>query len=571
MSLHVLADHMASKGRNGDSMLVHMTPGEVAGLHALAIKNGGQLTINPETGLPEANFLKKLLPMIAGFALGPAGFGLVSSGLAAGAVVGGVTGLATGSLSKGLMAGLGAYGGFGLGEALAGAGANALTTAGVANYADTLAAQGLEQGTAAYGEAASKLALESQKEALAKPFMERATAGLSAVTESPAALGTFAKQNIGAISAAAAPIMADMMVPTATKMPTLTSGPAYIRQKLYDPYTQTYKSLAPVEASQWGSRSFSDAYGNKPTSMAGGGIVALAAGGAGTDGTDVAAQATKPQTVEDLYASIGRTPDAEGLKFWQSAFGTGPVSADQAASFMQSANAVKAQEAAAAAAPAIQTTPAGGLATLPTTTGAAPTVDNYGVAALQQQTAPAAATQTAVTSAPTSLADAQIAVNNIYRNVLGRDADATGLNFWSNAIAGGRSVDSVYQDILKSANEIKTAGSLGNFDIKAMTAADAAKPYSGYMSTAGDTVADEWVRNVLGREPTPADKRQSWYQDASNMQTSANAKDIYNAFLNYASKEQGAKTDLGWMAASQLNPLATNKVTTGGGLSLIHI
>ena len=69
MSLHVLADHMASKGRNGDSMLVHMTPGEVAGLHALALKHGGELTINPDTGLPEASFLKSLLPMLAGAAL----------------------------------------------------------------------------------------------------------------------------------------------------------------------------------------------------------------------------------------------------------------------------------------------------------------------------------------------------------------------------------------------------------------------------------------------------------------------------------------------------------------------
>jgi hypothetical protein len=122
MSLHALATDMASKGRNGDSMLVHMTPGEVHGLQALAMKHGGSLTINPDTGLPEANFLKSLLPMIAGFALGPAGFGLVSSAMGAGAVVGGLTGIATGSLSKGLMAGLGAYGGFGIGESLAGLG-----------------------------------------------------------------------------------------------------------------------------------------------------------------------------------------------------------------------------------------------------------------------------------------------------------------------------------------------------------------------------------------------------------------------------------------------------------------
>jgi hypothetical protein len=107
-----------SKGRGQDTMLVHMTPGEVKGLQALAMSQGGSLTINPQTGLPEAGFLSAILPMVAGFALGPAGFGLMSSALGAGAVVGGLTGLATGSLKKGLMAGLGAYGGFGLGEGL---------------------------------------------------------------------------------------------------------------------------------------------------------------------------------------------------------------------------------------------------------------------------------------------------------------------------------------------------------------------------------------------------------------------------------------------------------------------
>ncbi len=113
-----LANQIQSKGRGQDTMLVHMTPGEVKGLQALAMSQGGSLTINPQTGLPEAGFLSAILPMVAGFALGPAGFGLMSSALGAGAVVGGLTGLATGSLKKGLMAGLGAYGGFGLGQGL---------------------------------------------------------------------------------------------------------------------------------------------------------------------------------------------------------------------------------------------------------------------------------------------------------------------------------------------------------------------------------------------------------------------------------------------------------------------
>ena len=66
MSLAVLADHMASKGRGNDSMLVHMTPREVAGLQALAKAHGGSLTINPDTGLPEAGWVDKLLPTIIG-------------------------------------------------------------------------------------------------------------------------------------------------------------------------------------------------------------------------------------------------------------------------------------------------------------------------------------------------------------------------------------------------------------------------------------------------------------------------------------------------------------------------
>jgi hypothetical protein len=69
------AQNLADKGRKGDSMLVHMTPDEVAGLQALAQQMGGSLTINPQTGLPEANIFKKLLPMALGFALGPGGIG----------------------------------------------------------------------------------------------------------------------------------------------------------------------------------------------------------------------------------------------------------------------------------------------------------------------------------------------------------------------------------------------------------------------------------------------------------------------------------------------------------------
>jgi len=115
------AQGLASLGRGNDSMLVHMTPREVQGLQGLAMAHGGSLSINPQTGLPEAGFLDAVLPMAAGFALGPGGFGLfqgANAALMTGLTVGGLTALASGDLGKGLMAGFGAYGGSGLGEAV---------------------------------------------------------------------------------------------------------------------------------------------------------------------------------------------------------------------------------------------------------------------------------------------------------------------------------------------------------------------------------------------------------------------------------------------------------------------
>lgn len=102
-----MAQQLQSMGRDEDSMLVHMTPGEVNSLQGLAMAHGGSLTINPETGLPEAGFLKKLIPTLIGAALTATGIG---APLAAGLVAAGSV-AKTGSLKKGLMAGLQAYGG----------------------------------------------------------------------------------------------------------------------------------------------------------------------------------------------------------------------------------------------------------------------------------------------------------------------------------------------------------------------------------------------------------------------------------------------------------------------------
>lgn len=133
MSLNHLAKQVQSKGRGRDTMLVHMSPREVAGLQALAMAHGGKLSINPDTGLPEAGFLENILPVVAAGALtamtagaaapavaGALGISTTAGGLLAGAgigalVGGGMSALQGGDFGKGaLMGGLsGAVGGYG--------------------------------------------------------------------------------------------------------------------------------------------------------------------------------------------------------------------------------------------------------------------------------------------------------------------------------------------------------------------------------------------------------------------------------------------------------------------------
>jgi hypothetical protein len=98
-------------------MLVHMTPQEVKGLQAIAKAKGGTLTINPETGLPEAGFLNDILPVVA-----MAAATYFTAGAAAPALAGalGSAGMAAGTATTvgGALAGAGAgalYGGIGAG------------------------------------------------------------------------------------------------------------------------------------------------------------------------------------------------------------------------------------------------------------------------------------------------------------------------------------------------------------------------------------------------------------------------------------------------------------------------
>jgi hypothetical protein len=104
------AQGLASLGRGNDSMLVHMTPREVQGLQGLAMAHGGSLTVNPQTGLPEAGFLDFVLPVAGSF------FG-IPPGVTA-ALMAGKTLIEGGDIGSAALSAFGGYTGGKLGKSL---------------------------------------------------------------------------------------------------------------------------------------------------------------------------------------------------------------------------------------------------------------------------------------------------------------------------------------------------------------------------------------------------------------------------------------------------------------------
>jgi len=205
MSLHIAAQHLASKGRDGDTELVHMTKGEIKGLQGLALAHGGSLSINPDTGLVEANFLKRLLPTIAGIGLNMM---FPGSGALIGAGIGAFETARTGDIGKGLMAGLGAYGGANIAQGLSTA-ATAGATADAANLAN-------------YAQAGGETTAGMVAATPAPTFAQNAAStmeGAKSLFNTPGAATTFAKDNLMNIGAAAAPVVSDALTPKGPEIP----------------------------------------------------------------------------------------------------------------------------------------------------------------------------------------------------------------------------------------------------------------------------------------------------------------------------------------------------------------
>lgn len=302
MSLHNAAKHLAAQGRGPDNTLVHMSKNEVAGLQALAKAHGTSLTIHPETGLPEAGALDKLMPLIVGAGLayatggaslaGELGLGAVGlGGLSNAAVIGGGLGLLdyakTGDLGHGLMTGLGAYGGAGLGAGLAATGAGPIPayTAASGQVAPALTAPPSAGGLAGAATEES-LALGGGRDALlARTVPEAQMAEQLAQTTMTPGAADFISQNKALLAMGATPLLADVM--TRTK----ESAPDDTKTGMVRPYNFAYNPKVPsnmvganyvpgqsVDTSErvWFDPQYTAL---TPYKAAGGGLMALAGGG----------------------------------------------------------------------------------------------------------------------------------------------------------------------------------------------------------------------------------------------------------------------------------------------------
>jgi hypothetical protein len=211
MGLHHTAHYLKSKGRGNDTMLVHMTPGEVKGLQAIALRHGGSLTVNPDTGLPEAGFLEQILPIVAA-----AGLTYLTAGAAAPTLTAALGGSAmAGGIAAGALSGAAISGGMaaiqnkdagqaalmgGLGGAVAG-GMGAYDAANVFNAPNLLADASQQVATTAGTPAGAEISKQALGSAATPqsftPDVSTNLAGYNISMPNPSAPGTFINPEVG--------------------------------------------------------------------------------------------------------------------------------------------------------------------------------------------------------------------------------------------------------------------------------------------------------------------------------------------------------------------------------------
>lgn len=324
-----LAQGIASLGRGKDKMLVHMTPGEVAGLQRIAMAHGGSLTINPHTGLAEAGFLSDLLgfaaPILGGMAFGPIGAGLAS----------GLTSYAkTGDMGKALGAGALGWGGASLMGGLEGAGSDmmgAANTEGVQalmppeeiakNMATNQGPDAISQTPEQIAEL-TKQAMPAANEQFAqqasdvfakndKSYMDKLGAGFNQVTSSGKNAMDFLSNNKLPLAAAGLGL-ASMMTPNqpaaaAPKLQGTRQDYAYDQPK----YGPDGKLIAAPSYRQIGSTPYYGAEGGEIKGMASGGVPVGPYGGSTAGPYDHPVKSEK-QEMEELARLIALYSRGQG-------------------------------------------------------------------------------------------------------------------------------------------------------------------------------------------------------------------------------------------------------------------
>lgn len=186
-SLKEKANELASKGRYGDTMLLHVNPAEVQGLASLV--PGGKLPTNPDTGLPEAFFFLPFLGALGGMA---GGLGALGGGMAAG--MGAASAVpAIAAAAPTVAGGLGAAG-----AGAAGAAASALPAA--ASAALPSAATAAIPAAAETAAAALPAAGTAAAETAAAALPAATTAAETAAAAAPAAASSVAPEAAAALA-----------------------------------------------------------------------------------------------------------------------------------------------------------------------------------------------------------------------------------------------------------------------------------------------------------------------------------------------------------------------------------
>jgi hypothetical protein len=303
------------------------------------------------------------------------------------------------------------------------------------------------------------------------------------------------------------------------------------------------------------------------------------------------APAATSTNVANWYQTVlGRQPDQAGLDWWQNAVNNSSDPSSLLADFTKAATAnheatvtpasswAAANTAPAAPAPVTQASlspnplytpsaPAPVLASSSPVPTAAPTpapVYTPPKTTPAPTTAPTAAPTPAPTAAPavsmpapviTSVpatpaptaapAAPKVDVSTWYRSVLGRDGDPAGIKFWQDAVNAGGDPQQLYQDFVKAATT--------NQEQTKATSWAQANTYTGPASSNPNSMADDWGRNVLGRELTAAEQAK-WDSLMAKATTPAAAQQVYAQFL--MENANSVKSQLSMSQASQITPAA---------------